>query len=53
MDWSHELIPSCLWVLRAWSIAAALTLVAMFLLARFTLWGRRVLADHRRLLQRS
>lgn len=41
MDWSHELIPSALWVLRAWGIAAVLTLIAVFLLARFTLWGRQ------------
>lgn len=41
MDWAHELGPSLLWITKAWAITASLTLVAMFLLARFTVWGRQ------------
>jgi len=41
MDWGHELLPSLMWVLKAWAIAAPLTVVALFLMARFTVWGRQ------------
>ena len=41
MDWGHALVPSLLWILKAWSIAAVVTLVVLFLLVRFTLWGRQ------------
>lgn len=41
MDWGHELLPSLMWVLKAWAIAAPLTLIALFLMARFTVWGRQ------------
>jgi putative ATP-binding cassette transporter len=41
MDWGHEIVPSLLWILRAWAIAAVVTLAVLFLLARFTVWGRQ------------
>ncbi len=41
MDWGNELIPSMVWILRYWAVAAALTLVVLFLLARLTVWGRQ------------
>ena len=41
MDWGNELVPSLLWILKAWAISAALTLIARVLLARFTVWGRQ------------
>ena len=41
LDWAHELIPSLVWILKAWAIAAVGTLVVVVLLARFTLWGRQ------------
>ena len=41
MDWSHELVPSLLWILKAWTIAAVVTLIVLVLLARFTLWGQQ------------
>ena len=41
LDWGHELIPSLLWVLRAWAITAPITVVALVLLAKFTVWGRQ------------
>ena len=41
MDWGNELVPSLLWILKAWAISAALTLIALVLLARFTVWGRQ------------
>ena len=41
LDWANELIPSVLWILRAWAISATLTLLALVLVARFTVWGRQ------------
>lgn len=41
MDWGNELVPSLLWILKAWSISAVLTLAVLVLLARFTVWGRQ------------
>ncbi|MFM9034192.1 MAG: ABC transporter ATP-binding protein/permease [Mycobacterium sp.] len=41
MDWGHELVPSLLWILRYWAIAAVATLIVLFLLSRFTVWGRQ------------
>lgn len=41
MDWGNELVPSLLWILKAWSISAVLTLMVLVLLARFTVWGRQ------------
>ncbi len=41
MDWGHELVPSLLWILKAWAISAALTMIVLVLLARFTVWGRQ------------
>jgi len=49
MDWGHELVPSLLWILKAWAISAVLALGGLVLLARFTLWGRqywRITADY-------
>lgn len=41
MDWGHEIGPSLLWILKYWAVAAVITLVVLFLLARFTVWGRQ------------
>ena len=41
MDWGHELVPSLLWILRAWVIAGVATVLVLFLIARFTVWGRQ------------
>jgi len=41
MDWGNELVPSLLWILKAWAISAVLTLIVLVLLARFTVWGRQ------------
>ena len=41
LDWGDALVDSLLWVGRAWSIAAACTLTVLFLIARFTVWGRQ------------
>jgi putative ATP-binding cassette transporter len=49
MDWGAEWVPSLLWILRAWAIAAVVALVVLFLLGRFTVWGRqywRVTGDY-------
>lgn len=41
LDWGHELIPSLLWILKAWAIAAVLTMIVLVLMARITSWGRQ------------
>ena len=41
LDWGHELVPSLLWILKYWAGAAVITLLVLFLLARFTVWGRQ------------
>ena len=41
MNWGHELVPSLLWILKAWAISAALALIVLVLLARLTIWGRQ------------
>ncbi len=41
LDWGHELVPSLLWILKAWAIAAVLTMIVLVLMARFTSWGRQ------------
>ena len=41
LDWAHELVPSLVWIAEAWAITASITLVALVLLARLTVWGRQ------------
>ena len=41
MDWGAEFVPSVMWILRYWAGAAVITLVVLFLLSRFTVWGRQ------------
>lgn len=41
LDWGRELVPSLLWILKAWTLTAAITMVVLVLLARFTVWGRQ------------
>ncbi len=41
LDWGNELIPSLLWILKAWMITAAITLLALVVIGRFTVWGRQ------------
>ncbi|WP_441962803.1 ABC transporter ATP-binding protein/permease [Mycolicibacterium houstonense] len=41
LDWSTELQTSLVWIAKAWLIAAVSTMVILFLLARFTTWGRQ------------
>ena len=41
LNWGHELVPSLLWILKAWAISAALALIVLVLLARLTIWGRQ------------
>jgi putative ATP-binding cassette transporter len=41
LDWGHELVPSLLWILKYWAGAAVITLLVLFALARFTVWGRQ------------
>jgi len=41
LDWAHELVPSLVWILKAWGLAAVGALLVLFLLVRFTLWGRQ------------
>lgn len=41
LDWGDELVASALWVAKAWSIAAVGMLLVLFLIGRFTIWGRQ------------
>jgi len=41
LDWSDEVPASLLWSAKAWVIAAAVTVVLLILLARYTVWGRQ------------
>lgn len=41
MDWGHELVPSLIWIAKAWAISAVLSLIVLFLLAKYTVWGRQ------------
>jgi vitamin B12/bleomycin/antimicrobial peptide transport system ATP-binding/permease protein len=41
LDWTNEVVPSLLWVLKAWVISALCLLATLAALARFTSWGRQ------------
>jgi putative ATP-binding cassette transporter len=49
INWGNELVHSTLWILGAWAICAAATLLVAALLLRYTTWGRqfwRVTGDY-------
>jgi vitamin B12/bleomycin/antimicrobial peptide transport system ATP-binding/permease protein len=41
LDWGNELWASLIWLAKAWAIAAVVTMIICFLIARFTVWGRQ------------
>ncbi|MGW0160930.1 ABC transporter ATP-binding protein/permease [Mycobacterium sp. NPDC003323] len=41
LDWGDELFTSLIWIARAWAIAAVSTLIVLYLLGKFTTWGRQ------------
>jgi vitamin B12/bleomycin/antimicrobial peptide transport system ATP-binding/permease protein len=41
IDWAHELVPSLMWVLKAWAISAVCLLAVGFPVIRFTHWGHQ------------
>ncbi len=41
VDWGDALVDSLLWIGRAWAIAAAVTMLVLLLIARYTTWGRQ------------
>ncbi|MDT5018894.1 MAG: vitamin B12/bleomycin/antimicrobial peptide transport system ATP-binding/permease protein, partial [Mycobacterium sp.] len=41
IDWGNELIPSLIWIAKAWAISTICVLIVCVLLARFTVWGRQ------------
>lgn len=41
LDWGNELWISLWWIAKAWVIAAVATMVALVLIAKFTVWGRQ------------
>lgn len=41
LDWGNELWTSLWWIAQAWLYAAVSTMVALFLIIRFTEWGRQ------------
>ncbi len=49
LDWANAIPDSLLWAAKAWVITAALAVVVLVLLARYTTWGRqfwRVTGDY-------
>jgi vitamin B12/bleomycin/antimicrobial peptide transport system ATP-binding/permease protein len=41
LDWSNELFASLWWIAKGWAIAAVATLLLLWLIGRFTVWGRQ------------
>ena len=41
LDWGNELLTSLWWIAKAWVIAAVATMVILWLIHRFTTWGRQ------------
>jgi putative ATP-binding cassette transporter len=41
LDWGNELLASTVWIAKAWAIAAVATLAILWLIGRFTVWGRQ------------
>ncbi len=41
LDWSNELFASLWWIAKGWAIAAVATLLILWLIGRFTVWGRQ------------
>jgi putative ATP-binding cassette transporter len=41
IDWGNELVPSLLWIAKAWGISAVCLLAVVALLIRYTTWGRQ------------
>ncbi|BBZ33459.1 ABC transporter ATP-binding protein/permease [Mycolicibacterium confluentis] len=41
LDWGNELVVSLLWIAKAWFWTAIATLFVLFLIGRFTTWGRQ------------
>ena len=41
LDWGNELWTSLIWIAKGWAIAAAVTLIILVLLGRYTTWGRQ------------
>ena len=49
LDWANEIPNSLLWAAKAWVITAVATVLVLFLLTRYTSWGRqfwRVTGDY-------
>ncbi|MGE2729055.1 ABC transporter ATP-binding protein/permease [Mycolicibacterium vaccae] len=41
LDWGNELWTSLWWIAQAWAYAAVATMVVLFLIMRYTTWGRQ------------
>lgn len=41
LDWGNEILTSSIWVARSWVLAAAPLVIALFLIVRYTVWGRQ------------
>lgn len=41
LDWGNEILASLIWVAKGWAISAAVLIVVLTLIARFTTWGDR------------
>ncbi len=41
IDWGNALVDSLIWIVRAWAVAAVITMTVLVLIAKFTTWGRQ------------
>ena len=41
LDWGNEVFASMWWIAKGWAIAAVATLLILWLIGRFTTWGRQ------------
>lgn len=49
LNWGQELVTSLMWIAKGWAIAAACTFAFVFLIVKFTRWGRqfwRITSDY-------
>ncbi|HUO37800.1 MAG TPA: ABC transporter ATP-binding protein/permease, partial [Mycobacterium sp.] len=41
LNWGHQLVPTLVWVVKAWAISGVCLLIVGWLIHRYTAWGRQ------------
>ncbi|MBV9092151.1 MAG: ABC transporter ATP-binding protein/permease [Mycobacteriaceae bacterium] len=41
LDWGHQLVPTLVWIVKAWAISVVCLLIVLALILRYTRWGRQ------------